>query len=980
MTSDASPQPERRFVPDVLPWVIAAAALAVYLATLNPWLTLRSLPVVAKITGWDWQPMILQPALFLVTCPFRVLPPSWVPVALNLFTAVGAALTLALLARSVALWPHDRLEEQAGETKHALWTLPNGWVPPVLAAVTCGLQLSFWENAVAASGEMLDLLLFAYTIRCLLEYGVRKEAAWLNRAALVGGIGVANSWALAGFVPLFLLALAWLRGLRFFSRRFLVRTALFGLAGLALLLVLPVVYVFSSEATMGFREILRFSLGSYAGLLRYLVSRFFSYRPDAALLLGLLSLLPVLVMSIRWRTFAGGDSATTFGVSTFTFHVSHAFLLWACVWMAFDPPFSPGQIGRQAAFGLSFLTLFYLGALCVGYYSGYFLVRFGARSTGGERRRSRPPRFGRGMVRRHVYAVLVLAAAGLVYKNLPAIQARNQPHLQRYAELAAQSLPPEGGVVLSDDWVRLTVLQAFLARGTKPKPCVFLDTQLLPWPAYQASLRRRYSHRWPKPPAGAGSNLVARAKAETPLDVGTLIGMVTSVARSNRVFYLHPSFGYYFEQFYGEPRGLLYELKLHASDRLDRPPFTATELDAGEAFWKRATETAVDPLLHLMAQAEHPAGFRGRFMEFAHLPRLAPADARVLGVWYGSVLNFWGVVLQRSGRLAEAKDRFELVRQLNPDNRPAELNLECNHRLQAGQRQQVVYSPSIEDQFGKYRDWNQIMRENGPFDEPSFCYYLGLTFIQAGLRRQGGQQLERVAALAPGDVSSRLVLGALFRLWQMPDQALAEAAQIRAEPSLQPLRGRNEAGVVFLEASVYLDQTNLVKAGSLLQSLLAEHPGDMELLSDAALCYADHHCYSNAFRLVDRQLRLTPDNVSALFTKGFLHIRAGEYANAIPPLTRVLSLTNSYPALFNRAIANLHAGRLDAAEADYLKILDALPKASQVYFGLADIAFRRKEAQTAIRYYRGYLSNAVPGTAEVKFVGDRLAALELGLQ
>lgn len=967
-------------MPAVLPWVIAVAALAVYLATLNHWLTLSSLPLAAKVTGWDRQPMVFQPALFLVTYPFRWLPASWVPLALNLATAVGAALTLALLARSVALLPQDRLEEQAGESRYGLFALPAGWVPPVLAAVAGGLQLTFWENAVAASGEMLDLLLFAYTIRCLLEYGVRREAAWLDRAALVGGIGLANSWTLAGFLPLFVVALVSIKGLRFFRRRFLARLALFGLAGLSLLLLLPLVYALSSEATMSFRAILHFSLGSYWGQFRFVLSRFFTYRPDAALLLGLLSLLPVLVMSIRWRTFASGDSATTFGLSTVTFHVSHAFLLWAGLWMAFEPPFSPGQLGRQAGFGLSFLTLAYLSALCVGYFSGYFLLRFG-QSPGGGRRRPRGVRFWHGLVARHVYVLLALTTAGLVYKNLPAVRARNAPHLQRYAELAARSLPPEGGFVLSDDWIRLTVLQAFLAQQRPAKPCVLVDTQLLPWAAYQASLRRRYGRRWPDPrAAGAASNDVAHAKTEASWDDTALVNLVAGLVRSNRVFYLHPSFGYYFEHFYGEPRGLIYELKLHSPKRLERPPFTAADLDAGEAFWKDATETTLRPLLQQVAAAEHPAGFRRQLREVARFRMPAPDEARVLGIWYGSVLNFWGVALQRSGRLAEAKERFELVRELNPDNRPAELNLQCNSNLLARQTLAVVYSPSIEDQFGKYRDWNKIMRDNGPFDEPSFCYYLGLTFIQNGLLRQGGQQLDRVKALAPGDLSSRVILASLFRSWEMPDQALALAAEIRAEPRLQPLRGINEAAVVFLEADAYLDQTNLVKAASLIRSLLAAHPNDVELVNRAALSYAEHRRYADAFRLIDHQLQLTPDDVSALATKGYLCIRAGDFTNAIPPLTRALSLTNSYQVVFNRAIANLKTDQLGAAEADYQRVLAAFPNARQVYFGLGEIAFRRKDAKAAARYYHGYLSNSVPDTAEARFVAARLAALELGLQ
>src|ERR1035438_1109933 len=102
MTVESAPKPERQFTRDSLPWVVGAAALAVYLATLNHWVTLNSLALVDRLTGWDWQSPLSQPLLFLLTYPFRWLPPSWVPLALNGLTAVCASLTLAILARSVA--------------------------------------------------------------------------------------------------------------------------------------------------------------------------------------------------------------------------------------------------------------------------------------------------------------------------------------------------------------------------------------------------------------------------------------------------------------------------------------------------------------------------------------------------------------------------------------------------------------------------------------------------------------------------------------------------------------------------------------------------------------------------------------------------------------------------------------------------------------------------------------------------------------
>src|SRR5271154_1577957 len=112
MANEKRIDPRKNFVPRFLPWLLAAAAFAIYWLTLNHWVSLFNLGVVAKTSGWSWQPEFLTPLFFIVTYPFRWLPATQIPVALNLFSAVCAALTLGLLARSVAILPQDRTGAQ----------------------------------------------------------------------------------------------------------------------------------------------------------------------------------------------------------------------------------------------------------------------------------------------------------------------------------------------------------------------------------------------------------------------------------------------------------------------------------------------------------------------------------------------------------------------------------------------------------------------------------------------------------------------------------------------------------------------------------------------------------------------------------------------------------------------------------------------------------------------------------------------------
>ncbi len=217
---------------------------------------MNSVSLTAKVAGWDWRPMLGQPLLWLFTLPLRLLDPRWVPLGLNCFSAATAALSLGLLARTIQLLPGGRPLENASR-----WA---GKLPVLLACVMCGLEFSFWQEATAATGEMLDLLLLAASLWLLLEYRIRQRSPWLDAAAFVWGLGMAENWlmllALPLFVlgvlwtqiegtranksddvPLFLATLIWLENLRFFPVKFFLRLAGFGLAGFSIYALLPLV-------------------------------------------------------------------------------------------------------------------------------------------------------------------------------------------------------------------------------------------------------------------------------------------------------------------------------------------------------------------------------------------------------------------------------------------------------------------------------------------------------------------------------------------------------------------------------------------------------------------------------------------------------------------------------------------------------------------------------------------------------------------
>ena len=267
---------------------------------------------------------------------------------------------------------------------------------------------------------------------------------------------------------------------------------LLSLAGLSLFLVLPLVQTFSPDSALSFWQALHAAAASYKATLHGFIGVFLRHHRDVALLLAAISLLPVLVLSIRWRSSALSGSQARADLALLILHLTHVFLLLICVWTMFDPPFSSRQISLRFGLPVTFLPLYYLSALSIGYYSGFFLLLFGADTRQHLRQRAIFRRAACRAVPKLVYVLAGLTLAGLVLKNAPAIRAASAQYVDQFARLAAGSLPPEGAVVLSDDPGRLAVLQVELDREGKARLYPLVGTRALPFPTYRAWLRRKY--------------------------------------------------------------------------------------------------------------------------------------------------------------------------------------------------------------------------------------------------------------------------------------------------------------------------------------------------------------------------------------------------------------------------------------------------------------------------------------------------------
>jgi len=943
----------RSFVRTVLPWLIAAGVLLVYLFTLNTTITSRSIWPLARAAGFDWHQTYIAPLTYLVTLPIRWLPTGAQLFALNFLSALFAAASLGLLARSVALLPHDRtqLQREKRLDENAFLTGKLAWVPVVFAVVAAAFQLSFWENAVVGTGEMLDLLLFAYCVRCLLEYRVEDKNSWLYRLSVVYGAGMANNFAMLAFFPALIVSLVWIKGWRFFRFDFLVKMFLLGLAGLSLYLVLPLMNLGDTAFWASLKTNLTYQKQIVVGM------------RQVAIMPAIFCLVPLLLMGFKWPGGFGDQSPVGSLFANLAAILLHAGLLVFCLYIVFDPdtPVSPRHIAdtyRTSGVRFVFLPAYFLGALIVGYYSGFLLVVFSG-TPGRSRRRLVFPPIVNYAVTAAVCAGAAYVAGRLLYQNFPKIRALNSPSLREYAQELAKSLPEKPAVIFGDDPVQLHAVASVVGRKSDH---VFIEATAMTELDYHRFLQRRYGNKLPKVEAFPGETGIGSLQNIRALD---------QMRATRELVYLHPSFGYFFEAFYLEPRQLTYVLKPYPTNALSAPAPDAALIAAQQTYWNTLRGGALKNLKDELKAL--PTDVKKR----------PDHTASFVGTYYSRALDWWGAELQRANRFEEAAPLFAEAVVLNPDNAAALVNAAANELWRRERKRLPKMTDEQQAKLALYRgNVTYLFTACGPVDEPSFLTELATTFTQNTLYRQAEQMLRRSLDYVPDDLSTILALVNVQILGQRPDAAIATLAETRRLPNWNTLDAGTRIEAARLEALAWLAKGDFKAAEDLLKSVVEKNR------AEGASYYAFSHLYTtyanqlqdmgdaagaavqrtNALRVLDPLLQTQPTNAVARFTEGNLAFYTGNFERAVQAFTKVLELTGeNRAALINRAVANLRWGlsltntaerlaRLRAARTDYETYRTKFTPDYRVYYGLGQIAYEEKDWKTAREHYENYMS------------------------
>ncbi|MBR5738037.1 MAG: tetratricopeptide repeat protein [Verrucomicrobia bacterium] len=933
-----------------LPWILGAIFFVIYILTLNRWVTLDSLAVLAPIVGWDFWGLRMNSPLFrLVTSPCQLLSPASSILFISVLNAVLASFSLVWLARAVMLLPQDRCTDQRvrNDDPDGLYVSKLSWIPPLLAVCSLGFMFAFWEDATGAFPAIINVFFLSYIVRNTLEYRLDGENFWIYRAAAVYSIALVNNWVMILLLPFWIGSLIWINGtnlLRYST--LIVRSFLCFLPGLLFFLYTPTIEYIEGRSDLGFFNLLAMSLKQHA-------SSVTSIPPYILFIFSTFSIIPLILLSIKWdqSRSSGGNAGINTAMTRISVRLMNLFFFLYAGAVAFELPVCPSHLTP----GFEGLEFHYIAALVLGFATGYLLIVFHEPVTERRQKRFKVSDF-MNLIRPVIFVfVLICGVAmlgGLIYKNYPQIQANNSNTLY---DLGCnllddiQKIDKDKPVtLLSDDPTCIYLVRATMARKGVQDPYIFVDTRFLSYPWYHRRMAKFYPERW--------KNYFAEATEIGYLDNSNISQWLMLYAKQEHTYYLHPSFGYFFEACKPTLSGLLTQLTPYQDDDVSLWVFSPEEKEAALNYWK-AEETVLDKIPRLPEE------------------KLKHGNIAFVAAFYSRMLNNYAVELAKANDRTDAIQFCEEALSLYPRNLAAYMN---KHYYQTGLSTYDDEGQHRYDElFNNYNSsWETVSLFCGKPDLPRPLYEMGTLFSQNHQWRQAYQCFLRVQQYEPNQIQNMTALAYVDSMIGESDRALK---LIREAKAYWKQSGQSNSDTISLdtqEAACLLSTGKTEEALALLNEARKNNPQDQRILNMLSRAYIENGNYQEALTLIDRILTSAPDNFDNLYRKAICLLgldRANDALNILDNLLRKNPLNNSIISL--RITALLKLKRFDEARAVYEGMLREDKDDVSAMIGLGKVAEEAGNPDEALKQYERALSNEYILPVQIGWIVDSMLAM-----
>ena len=268
------------------------------------------------------------------------------------------------------------------------------------------------------------------------------------------------------------------------------------------------------------------------------------------------------------------------------------------------------------------------------------------------------------------------------------------------------------------------------------------------------------------------------------------------------------------------------------------------------------------------------------------------------------------------------------------------------------------------------------MQENGPWDEPSFCFGLGNVFRKGHLDRQSAQQYARALELNPQHLDAGLRLADVYLNRKVFDEVIALVQQLNTDLEGN-LSVAHRLQLIRFDAWARYYRGEVETAMRSLREAYDAYPDFPEQLHALARMYVQQEDIPKALAAVEELLQRLPNHAETLMLKSNIHLAAESPNEALTCLNRVLEMTpNDTAALARRAYVHYQMQDLEAAVRDYELLREAVPDYNLVNFQLAQIAEAQGEIDQAISLYREFLEKEPEGSRARATVQEKLNTLK----
>lgn len=947
-----------------LPWILGAIFVVLYILTLNKWIAVDTLGIVAPIVGWDfWSLQLQNPIYRLITTPFRYFPSSSAIIGLNFFNTILATFTIIWLARSVMLLPQDRSTDQRvrNDDPDGLYISKFACIPPIIACISLGLLFNFWQGATEATPDILNVFFFAYIVRNTLEHRLDGESFWIYRASTVYSIALVNNPMMVLFLPFWIGSLIWINGKDFLKYgRLILNSILCFLPGLLFFLYTPIAEYIQGHSDLSFLQLLSYSLSTY-------VNNIASIPAYVLFIYSTFSIIPIILLSVHWDSSHSGSTDSNVIMTRIGVRLMNIFFFIYSAAVASDLPLCP----RYLLKGYNGLELHFLAALTLGFTSGYLLVVFHEQVLGNRKKRfqvSAIMSLLRPVVTLFVLVSGVALAGGLFYKNLPDIKANSSDILYKLgSNLTAdiQNIQTEKQITLfSDDPISLNLTIATMVRQKIDiHKYIFVYTQFLSYPWYHRRMATFYPDRW--------TDHFSNSKDIKYLEPDNMSQWMLWYAGKEDVYYLHPSFGHFFEACKPTSIGLLTHLTTFKDNNPSLWKLTSEEQNHLTSYWKKnyATLDSIPALPNEGKKVSGPTFFVSAF--------------------YSRALTASAVELCKSGDKASAITLCQKAFKLFPQNISAFMN---QHYYQTGTQ---IFS---EDQEQKYQEMQNnyngasiktIVLFCGPFDTPAQLFELGRMFSQNLQWRQAFQCFLRVQEYEPNNIKNLIFLAYTDSMVGESEHALQLIHEAKAfiKKSIEesptaanvPSLKANLTELDTQEAACLLTAGKIDEALSLLTTAFKAHSQDNNILNMLIRAHIAKGNFDQALPLLERILAVSPDNKEALTRKALCLMGLNHPQEAliyIDNLLRKNPLNSSLHLL--RITACVQLENWDEAIAEYKIILEQNKDNLQAMMGIADLEAQQGNLEESLKWADTARTNKNASPEDVQWIEKRIQELKNG--